>query len=301
MSVSLARAERTRIMFRTVCVAVGLLALLIAARPSQAADLSPGTKASSNKAARDEAVRSLPIDQLAERSRGKLDRILQHTTLYRHIAADAVDVDPQLHGFLIRHPDVLANIWEVLEISKVQMQQTGPTTYRAQDGSGTVGNIEYLYSDKDTQVIFAEGTYEGPLFTRKVRGECILLVRTNYVRQNNGRPAAVNQLDMFVRLDNIGVEFIAKTFQPLINKCADANFADTTGFIGTLSKTAERNPDGVDRLSNKLKRLEPQVREEFSQIALTIPDRAEAAAIAARNAAPRQMAMPAAAVGPRSR
>jgi hypothetical protein len=41
-----------------------------------------------------------------------------------------------------------------------------------------------------------------------------------------------------------------------------------------LSQTAEQNSSGVQRLSDKLAKVEPPVREEFSKIAAAVQQRA---------------------------
>ncbi len=245
-----------------------------------------------SKAARDEAVKSIPFDKLSEKSKVKVNGVLGHTTLYRRLPVEIIDCDPDLHYFLARHPDVVTNIWDILDISKVTMQRTGPNSFRATDGAGTAGNIEYLYSDADTHVIFCDGIYDGPLLPKKVRGECLMILRAGYVRETNGRYYVTNRLDMFVRLDNFGVEFMAKTFQPVINKCADANFTDTTGFLSSLSRSAENSPGGIERLSAKLKKIDQVTRDEFVQVASGIAERADLEAVANRPQPRRAMAQP---------
>ena len=265
---------------RVACVLTVLA--LVGARVAPAAEPA-SRQATSSKAAREDAVKSIPFDKLSEGAKAKINGVLSHTTLYRRLPTQAIDCDPDLHCLLAKHPEVVANIWEVLEMSKVSLQRTGPTTLRAADGSGTAGNLEYLYSDAETQVIFCDGVYDGPLFPKKVRGECVMVLRASYTRETNGRFYSVNRLDMIVRLENIGVEFMAKTFQPLINKCADSNFADTMGFISALSRSAEANPAGAVRMAAKLKRIDPTLRDEFAQVAGSVSDRQDSEPVLARN------------------
>jgi hypothetical protein len=258
-------------------------ALLIATTQLSARAAVPASRQpTSSKAAREDAVKGIPYDKLSDRAKSKVDGVLSHTTLYRRLPTEVIDCDPDLHYFLAQHPEVVANIWEILEISKVSLQRIGPKTYRAADGAGTAGTIEYLYDDADTHVIFSEGVYDGPLFPRKVRGECVMVLRAGYVRETNGRHYVTNRLDLFVRIENFGVEFMAKTFQPIINKCADANFADTTGFLSVLSKSAEGNPAGVERMAAKLKKIDPEVRDKFVDIAGGVYDRLHDEPVASR-------------------
>ena len=125
-----------------------------------------------------------------------------------------------------------------------------------------------------------------------------MVLRASYTRETNGRYYTTNRLDMFVRLENIGVEFMAKTFQPLINKCADANFADTMGFISSLSRSAEANPGGVVRMAAKLKKIDPALRDEFVQVAGSVTDRVNDEPVLARNNGTQNKPQPATATAP---
>jgi hypothetical protein len=142
--------------------------------------------------------------------------------------------------------------------------------YRATDGAGTACNIQFVYSSPDTHVIVADGSYSGPLFLRPVKCRCVLVLKSAYVKETDGRIHVTSRMDTFIDLDSVGVELFAKTVQPLVGKAADHNFSETSGFFGTLSRAAERNPAGVERLSAKLTKIDPTVRGEFVKHAASV-------------------------------
>jgi hypothetical protein len=111
-------------------------------------------------------------------------------------------------------------------------------------------------------------------------------MRSAYLQETDGRDYITARLDAFIDFDQVGLELIAKTLQPWIGRIADYNFSETVGFVGSLSRTAEVNPAGVQRLSMRLNRVDPEVRARFGDLSLDI----------ARLAAERQSAgeMPAA-------
>ena len=126
------------------------------------------------------------------------------------------------------------------------------------------------YSSHDTQVIYAEGGYEGPMFKNPLRAQCVLVLRAGYVQETNGRHYITNRLDAFVHFDQMGVELAAKTFSPLVTKTIDINFRETAVFVGTISRTSESNPQGMQRLAQKLTTLEPAARDEFAHLAAEV-------------------------------
>ena len=74
-----------------------------------------------------------------------------------------------------------------------------------------------------------------------------------------------------------GVELLSKVFYPLIAKTADSNFLQTAGFVASLSRTAEVNSRGVERLAGRLTHVQPEVRRQFAELAVEVARRASAA------------------------
>jgi hypothetical protein len=75
-------------------------------------------------------------------------------------------------------------------------------------------------------------------------------------------------------MENVGVEILAKTFQPIINKSADYNFAETAGFVSHVSKTVEANPTGITRLAHKLDDIDDPTRERLVLLTSQVAKRA---------------------------
>ena len=231
-------------------------------------------KATSSRQARENAVQSIPLDRLDEQSRAKVSSVLSEASIFRRMPIRVTQCAPELYLFLVRHPDVVVNIWEVLGVTQLKLRQVGPDTFEVADGAGTLSTIQFLYRSHDTHLIYAEGSYDGPLFTKQVRGRGILLLKTGYVREPNGRYYITSRLDSFLHLEPAGAELLTKTFQPLVGKVADNNFIQTAGFLGSLSKTAEVNSRGVQRLAGKLNNVQPEVRKEFAEITLRVAQKA---------------------------
>lgn len=273
-----------------------LLALAVAApRSAQATVLEEATASS---AAMAEAQQAMPWNQLSREVRARVQPIVAQPSLYRRLPKKSIVCDPEMHVFLVRHPDVIVNIWEIMGISKVRIQQTGELSYRAVDGAGTFADLQIVYGTPELHVIFARGTYEGPLFRNKLSGDCVLLLRTSFQRGPDGQIVAVNQLDAFVQLENIGLDLIARTLQPVMGKAADFNFVEATGFVGRVSQAAEVNGPGVQRLAGRLTNVPQQTRDEFAEVAAHVAQRAAARTANARPVggpalAPGEMALPA--------
>lgn len=234
---------------------------------------SDGSKANTSRAARDEAIRAIPFDRLPKEARQKAQRAIEQASLFRRLPTQTIDCDSDLYLFLLRHPDVVVNMWQLLGISRMTLDRVEDDRFSVADGEGTKGHMEYLYSTPELHVIYSEGTYDGPLYARTVRGRCLMLLRTAYRRDGNGRQVVTSQLDTFLAVDNLGVEILARTFQPIVGKAADHNFAETATFISKVSRTAEVNERGVARLAGKLTRCSELTRGAFAQAAAAVAEK----------------------------
>ncbi len=230
----------------------------------------PAVRATSSRAAREDALQAIPVEKLSPEDRQHVVSTLEAAGIFRRLPIQVTECDPDMYLFLVRHPEVMVNIWEVMKISNVALERTGEDTFRASDGAGTLCSVKYCYSDHEMQVIYAEGRYEGPMFIRPVRARCVLALKSGYIRETNGRYYVTSRMDMFIDIEHAGVELLAKTLQPLVNRAADYNFVETAAFMGQISRTSEINPLGVGRLSRKLTKLDPEIRARFAELSLEV-------------------------------
>ena len=252
-------------------VSIAALAACLLAGAARGASPMQGT---TSRQAREDALRSVPLAKLPIDKQAKVAKLLSDTTVFRRLPTQVIQCDPAFYTFLLEHPDVIVNIWSALGISEVRLTRTGDDTFQANDGAGTSGAVEYLYRGADMHVFYGEGLYTGAMFSKPVRGKCLLLLKSGYLRETNGRYYVTCRLDAFMHLDNVGVELLAKTFQPLIGPVADHNFRETVSFVESLNRAAEINYSGVQELAKKLDKISPETRREWSALSERVAIRA---------------------------
>ena len=229
---------------------------------------------STSRSAREEAQREIPLASLQEPLRSKIQQIVTRPTIYRRMPIEVVPCDPDLYVFLVRYPEIVVNMWQLMGVTKVIVHRKGPYAYDAQDGAGTVSQVELVYGTREKHLFLAEGYYDGPLLPRRVTGRCAVLLTSAYSLDQEQQDYVSNRLDVFIQVDNVGAEIVAKTLHPLMGKTVDSNFSETVRFLSQVSHVAESNGPGVQRLVTRLTNVEPSVRDRFSQIATTLNQRA---------------------------
>lgn len=261
---------------RAVCVALVAICLTATMLSSASLALESHASTTSNEA-RAEATRAIPIAKIDAEFRQTVRQVVGDATLYRRLPTCVVDCYPGLFTYVAQNPEVMVAMWRELGISHVDLRRTEPNAFEIRDGSGTVGKLWIVEQNCDDNaqnrlVMVAEGSYEGKPFSRPVKAQCVLLLRSGSIKETDGRRYVAARLDTFIRLDRTGVKLFAKAVHPWVGKMADRNFSDTLTFVSKLSHTAEQRPDAIGRLADKLAEIPLDRREHLMQVAYRCAD-----------------------------
>jgi hypothetical protein len=255
---------------RILLPAVTLVILLSTGSTGWAVAASPADATSSSEA-RDDATRRIPWSRLPEAQRRDVEFVVKNPSIYRRLPTRVVDCDPDLFTFLLRRPDVIVNVWQLMGISQVSLERVSDQAFRGSDGAGTTGSVRYVYADwgpeaRNLAVVYADGAYDGKPFLTSLRAQSVMLLQSGAVQETDGRRYVTVRVDSFIHIDKLGLELVAKTVQPWLTKTADDNFVETVDFLSTFSRTAERNPQGMRRLAARLKGVDEPTRGELVRL-----------------------------------
>ena len=229
----------------------------------------------STREARDAAIQRIPFHQLTPEAGARLRSVVSSASYFRSMPTETVDCDPEMFTFLVRHPEVIVNIWEVMGVTKVSLMRTGAYQLQGNDGAGTSSKMDLVFGNEKMHVYFANGSYQGSLWARELNGKCVVILHNRPGQLTNGKKGIVASMDVFMKLDNMGADLIVKTLGPLMGKTADYNFAECSSFFSQISQTAERNPYGIQQLAKRLTNIEPNVREQFMATAISVAERSD--------------------------
>jgi hypothetical protein len=254
------------------CRAAALVLLALIVQPCLGATID---NASTSRDDRMEARRQIPLERLTPEARQRIGVVVDKPSLFRRMPTSVIDCDPHVYRFLVRYPEVVVNIWQLMGITKVSADRVGPYSLNAKDGVGTVTNIELVYGDQDTHLMYCEGHYDGPLFRRPLTGRCVLLLKSEYGKSQQQRWEVTSRMDVFLQIDNIAVDAVTRTLHPLLGKSADLNFVQSTEFLARISRTSEENGSGMARLARRLDNVQPDVREQFALLTQAVHESAQ--------------------------
>ena len=231
---------------------------------------SPGT---GSRAARKEAQNSIPSNKLTAETKQKLAPVVEKPSIFRRLPVTSITSDPEMFVFLIRQPEVVVNIWQLMGVTQMSVERTGDYEFLTNDGAGAISNVELVYGTNNQHIFYAEGSYAGPLLKRKLKGRAVMILNTNYAQGPDGKPITTNSLDVFLKVENATVSLVAKTLNPIIGPTADHNFVESLKFVQRLNETTEKNGTGVQRMAYRLTNLSDGVRDQFIKVAGTVYER----------------------------
>ena len=218
--------------------------------------------------AQEQAEHSIPWDKLTATAKTKLRSVISDTTVFHRLKKQQFKCDPSVYIHLVRHPEILTNIWELMGVTQLRIERTAPFSIRIHDGQYTKTKLELVYGTPNLHVFHCEGSYKGTIIPTVSTGRAIIIIRSKF---NNAEaappttqvPTVKHQMDIFLQIDNAADQLLVKTLSYFFMKTADANFAETTQFIDQIDKIVRNNPAGMARLAGRLIHVQPAIRQQF--------------------------------------
>jgi len=212
------------------------------------------------------SLKKIPWNELSPAAQAKIKRVTSSAPLFRRLPQQTVYADPEIYHFLLRHPDVVIGFWEQWGATQLSLREVKENHFVLKETTGTVATVEVLYRTNDLCIVYAKGEYRGPLIAKPYQGEVILVLQTQFVRDNTNEPMIVCDLDSFVQINNVGADVLAKLFYTSIAKVADSNLEVTVSFISQVSKAASHNTAALKNSAEELSTIRQDVCVGFCDV-----------------------------------
>ena len=220
----------------------------------------------SSASQRKQVLNNLPLNRLTPEARNRILAIAKSPTIYRKLPAQAIQCDRDMFLFLTRKPETLVGIWDLMGITKVQSRRTGPYQLEAEDGAGTKCKVDLIYGDQNLHIFIADGSYDGKMTAKPIRGSGVFVLRSSYAKSATGGTTVTGTIDCFVQFDNLGADLIARTLSGVIGRSADSNFIETARFIAQVSQAAETNPAAMLDVADRMPQVDAQTKRQFATV-----------------------------------
>ena len=98
-----------------------------------------------------------------------------------------------------------------------------------------------------------------------LKGRCVVILRSDCSIER-ARPRVKHRIEVFIRLEEVAADVLARTLKPLIGKLIQYNFEQSSGFIEQIHEVAENRQPGMDRMISRMTHVEPVVKDRFVRL-----------------------------------
>ncbi len=264
---------------RTLCSLAGAASLLaLLNRPLKADGFERDSQSSA--ATKSLALREIPTHLLNKEAQAKVAGVVNSCSYFRRMPEKSIECDSQIFEELVRYPEILVGMWDLMGVTRVEVQRTAPYVFHGDDNAGTRCVTELLMGNDNTHIYYATGDYTGKLVPRTLEGRSVCVIHSQSSKSADGRDLITAHMDVFLKLDNIGADIVVRTLSPLVGSTADQNYVESLKFVSQLSRASVQNPGGVKSLVDRMAKVQPPVKERFVNAVYLAYDRAENIAFA---------------------
>lgn len=212
---------------------------------------------------RSDPAQVVPLEQVAPAFRDGVAEVIRDAHFHRQGKLETFPCNPKLYQKLLNEPPLTLALWQDLGPSPAKLHQEGANRYRGTDGSGTSAAWEFVLRSPRLNVMLCDLEYTGPRGNARLQGRVVLIVRTNYFRENKGELWIKHELEAFVKVDTRGWKAVAVTLKPLIEKLLEDQIQEAGWFVSLMGRLVEVYPDWAISTTQKQSQLSPETRTSF--------------------------------------
>lgn len=175
---------------------------------------------------------------------------------------------PQIYDYLFRRLPLASDMIRALAFGKYRIAESAEGGYTIDTGTGVRGKFWVLHDGERRKVLYGDGEYSGWII-RRLGGRAVVLM--NYAPGRDGDETVMkNHMTVFVKIDNVVVEFFVKTLDWLIRLLVKKQLADASSSAQRLTEAIAKEPARVYETLRKSPEMEihKAALEEFRRFFL---------------------------------
>ena len=234
-------------------------------RQGKRVEVETTASGSSSRGQRAAAIQQIPLHLMSPSGRETVHSVLDSLSLYRRMPTIRVESRKEVYEFFTNHPDVAVSIWRAMNISKVQMWQTGPDEFETDTQQGTWGTVDVLLRSPGNYIITCSGQFQSPALPKPIRAVTLMHLQPQFEEG-----AVTHTLDLFVTFPSQTVETVAKLISPISYRIADRNFEEISLFMEMMSLAMTRQPGWVEQIAGRLDGILAGRSDELLKLTATV-------------------------------
>lgn len=244
--------NRTVVSFRRFVHAVVLAAVVLTTGPVQA----PAGSAPELPAA------------LPPAARARLQPVTDKASLAVKVDGQSFVGRREVFEFLLDHPDFATHVTRALKFARYKIWRT-PTGLGIDDGWGTVGTFETVWSAAGHRVMYARGVYQQKILP-DIQGQAVVAIDYGVQPAANGRSQISTAVTGFVKLDSRILALASRMASSVARTKGEKEAKSLVGLFARTTQAIETDPAGVFEKVRQRPDAPARELEEFRRL-LNLP------------------------------
>ncbi len=187
---------------------------------------------------------TFPVERMDPDWTCRVQAILGSSTTVTLVGPLRTATSELVYRYLLEYPPVAADLIRRLHLGLYQAEARGPSRFWGDDGEGTKGTVQLLYSDQASRIYYLEGVHESRLLPH-VSGKAVVFLRMEARRAETGRDEMDSTLVAYTKLDNSVLSGLVFLLHPLISGIVTSKLQKGVKIVHRLGLTMNEQPERV--------------------------------------------------------
>lgn len=214
----------------------------------------------------DDAKDLIPWKSFDEKNRARISDVVEHATVYHRSPSEVFACRPELYLLFLYEPVTTLDLWKALGGSNATLDCVGPGQFQGVDGHVSSGRWEFVYRSPELNVIFAEGQYRGPLLGSTLETKSVLILRTAFFQERDGKWYVKHQLDGYVKAESGNLKPIARALKPVFQKNVESTMQESLWFVSLMCRYAQHDPQTIAHALDQSEKTSDAVRNQLQKM-----------------------------------
>jgi hypothetical protein len=214
----------------------------------------------------DEAKELIPWKALDEKNRARINEVVDHATVYHRSPSEVFVCKPELYLLLLHEPVMTLELWRALGGSTATLECIGPGQFQGADGHVSTGKWEFAYRTPELTVIYADGQYRGPLLGNTLETRSVLVLRTAYFQERDGKFYIKHQLDGYVKAEAGNLKPVARALKPVFQKSVENTMQESLWFVSLMCRYVQHDPQTIANIVQESDKISEPVKAQMQKV-----------------------------------
>ena len=170
---------------------------------------------------------------------------------------------PKIYKYLFERLPLASDMIRALKFGKYKIAKATDGSFSIDTGAGVTGKFWIVHGEAQRKILYGEGEYNGWII-RRLGGRSIVMM-THRPGRDGDAVVMKNQMIVFVKVDNVVVEFFVKALDWLIRVLVRRQVRQASSAAQNLTEAIAREPAKVYEIFRKSPEIPKAALEGFRE------------------------------------